>query len=286
MDDDVTGTVIQFTNEMEQCEGRRLGRMPLKTTRKALQFSDFFKFIDLPAQVDYWSKKTPLEKRTFGNDQVGDCTRAKQAYAITRMERLEQKRTVKITDEEVIRVYADMSNRLYGGGDNGAFEDDALNDWRNPETTIRDTSGHPYTIDAYLRINALNPQEVKAALALSGARGIAVCFNLPIAAQEMKEWDVPEGQALINKWMPGTWGGHSMWMLNDYTGTNCYVDDTWMFGVRPVTWRFIAAYMDEAHLVIDSVDAWRRRVDPPKLRAAIGDVIDAVNSISDIKIVA
>lgn len=104
MDDDVTGTVIQFTNEMEQCEGRRLGRMPLKTTRKALQFSDFFKFIDLPAQVDYWSKKTPLEKRTFGNDQVGDCTRAKQAYAITRMERLEQKRTVKITDEEVIRV--------------------------------------------------------------------------------------------------------------------------------------------------------------------------------------
>jgi len=279
-------------NESIVIPARRLGRLPLKTTRKALQFSDFFRFVDLPAETAFWTKKAPVALRTFGNDRYGNCTRAKQAYAILRMERLEQRRTVQITDEEVIRVYIAMSDRLYGGGDNGAYEDDALNEWRNPETTIRDVSGHPYTIDAYLRINALNHQEVKAGLALSGAHGVAVCFNLPAAAQDLTRWDIPEGQPLIGPWMPGTWGGHSMF-ANDYDEPDLIVDDTWGEGPRRVSWRFVAAYMDEAHLVIDSVDAWRRAAglladrvsaSPRIIDRALGNVVDAVNAASALTI--
>lgn len=277
-------------NERLITPDRRLGRLPLKTTRKALQFVDFFKFVDVPKSSNYWRRKSPVPVRTFGNNEFGNCTRAKQAYAIMRMERLEQKRTPEITDEEVVRVYMDMIQRLYGSTeDNGAYEDDALGQWRNPEFTIRDVKGNPFTIDAYLRINALNHQEVKAALALSKAKGIAVCFNLPAAWLDVDppaKWDVPEGQALVGKWQPGTWGGHSMWMLNDYTEEDVMVDDTWGAGPRRVTWRALAAYMDEAHLVIDSINSWRKTAESSKVRGALGSVIDAVNEVSSIPIEA
>lgn len=273
-----------MANERQLVTGQRLGRLPLKTTRKALQFADFFRFVRFPERIAYWTRATPLPRRTFGNDQYGNCTRAKQAYAAIRMERIEQKRTIDISDEEVVRVYQQMSDRLYGGGDNGAYEDDALNEWRNPETTFRDTKGHPLTIDAYLRINALNHQEVHAGLALSGAKGIAVCFNLPVVAQRMDVWDVPEGQPLIGPWQPGSWGGHSCWLLCDYDDFGGLGDDTWGFGLRKISWRFMAAYMDEAHLVIDSVDGWRAQSDDPKVLAALGDVVDEVNAISSLTI--
>ena len=284
MSDDVETDDGGMANERQLVTGQRLGRLPLKTTRKALQFADFFRFVRFPERIAYWTRATPLPRRTFGNDSTGNCTRAKQAYAAIRMERIEQKRTIQITDAEVVRVYTDMSNRLYGGGDNGAYEDDALNEWRNPETTIRDTKGHPLTIDAYLRINALNHQEVHAGLALSGAKGLAVCFNLPVVAQRMEHWDVPEGQPLIGPWQPGSWGGHSCWLLCDYDDAGGWLDDTWAHGPRKVSWRFMAAYMDEAHLVIDSVDAWRAQSDDPKVLAALGDVVDEVNAISSLTI--
>lgn len=267
---------------------RRLGRLPLKTTRKALQFVDFFRFVDIPKTSSYWRRKSPVPVRTFGNNEYGNCTRAKQAYAIVRMERIEQKRTVEITDEEVVRVYQEMILREYGSTeDNGAYEDDALRAWRNPEHTIRDTKGNPYAIDAYLRINALNHQEVKAGLALSASKGIAVCFNLPAAWLDVDppaKWDVPEGQALIGKWMPGTWGGHSCWLLNDYTEEDVMVDDTWGKGPRRVTWRAMAAYMDEAHLVVDALNSWRKQSTSSKVKRALSDVRDAVNEVSSLQI--
>jgi hypothetical protein len=265
----------------------RLGRLPVKTTRKALQFADFFSFLQVPRSTSYWSRKTPIPLRTYGNTIYGDCTRAKQAVAATRMERIEQKKTIDIPDSEVIRVYREMSDRLYGGGDNGAYEDDALNEWRNPEKTFRDTTGHPYTIDAYLRINALNHQELKAGLAFSGAHGIAICLNLPAAFSRIKpphSWDIPDGQALIGEWMPGSWGGHSL-EAHDYNAEGVLIDHTWNLNPQRVTWDAMAAYCDEAHLYIDSIDAWRKRTSG-KARKALGDVVDAVNAISSIKIEA
>jgi hypothetical protein len=276
-------TLEGFANEHAIDPKRRLGRLPLKTTRKALQFSDFFKFVTLPKKTGYWAKKTPLAQRTFGNDKMGCCTIAKQAYAAIRMERIETKREPNITDEEVGRVYMALSDRLYGGGDNGAYEDDALSNWRNPDYTFRDTAGHPLTIDAYLRINALNHTELRAALSLSAAHEIAICINLPLALEDQTRWDVPEGTALVGKWLPGSWGGHSMNAI-DFDATDLIVDDTWAEGPRRISWNAVAAYLDEAHLFIDSVDAWRKRTTDRKTRKALGDVVDAVNAVSSLKI--
>lgn len=265
----------------------KLGRLPLKTTLRALQFSEFFRFAKFPPKQMYWEQRSPLPLRTFGNTEVGDCTRAKQAMAILRMERQEQKRTIEITDEEVKRVYFAMTARLYGGGDTGAYEDDALKEWRNPDTTIRDTKGNPLTIDGFLRINALDHDELRAALALSGPKCVAFCINLPIAFSRMDVWDLPEGTKLVGEWMPGSWGGHSM-LARAYTGVGpedfMVADSTWGKKEHRITWRAAAAYVDEAHMFIDSVDAWRKKTEAAEVRKALGDFADAVNGISDIRI--
>lgn len=267
----------------------KLGRLPMKSTRKAVQFSEFYKYLKLPPSQIYWVKKTPLPLRTYGNTQYGDCTIAKQCVAATRMERMESRgrEMIDIPDSEAIRVYTEMSNELYGGGDNGAYEDDALNRWRNPDKTFRDSKGRPFPIDAYLRLDAKNHDEVKAALALSGPKGIAICLNLPVAFSRIdppNKWDIPEGQPLIDEWMPGSWGGHSMW-ANGYTKEGIILDHTWGIPNQILTWEAAAAYMDEAHVVIDSVDGWRKKTQKA-VKFNLNGVIDAVNSVSSIRIAA
>jgi hypothetical protein len=250
-------------------------------------FVDFVKFIELPKATKYWTRKAPFPLRTFGNTSAGCCTRAAQAQAVLRMERIEQRRLINITDDEVLRVYVDMSNRLYGGGDNGAYMEDALNEWRRPETTFRDTDGKPYTIDAYLRINPFNHEEVKAGLALSGAKGIYVALNLPAAWQSVEPpaaWDIPEGQPAIGPWLPGSWGGHALW-ARDFDAQGIWLVQTWNLADTLLTWRAAATYMDEAFVVIDSINSWKRK---PRgaVRLNLKAVVAAVNDVSDMKIAA
>src|SRR5688572_4559225 len=250
-------------NEVEIVDGQRLGRLPVKSSRKALMFSDFVRADapDPPKKMRFWERRKPFPIRTFGNTSYGSCTRSKQAIASMRLERLEQRRTINITDEEIIRVYKEMSDRRYGGGDNGAYETDALDDWRNPETTFSDVKGRKMTIDAYTRLNPYNHREIKMALATAGAHGIAVCFNLPWAWRHVyppRTWEIPAGTQLTGDWMPGSWGGHSMWAIGDYDELGFWVPHTWNLEDQFVTWEAAAVYMDEAHLVIDSVNYWKK----------------------------
>lgn len=281
-------------NEQPIVPERRLGRLPARASRKSLLFSDFVSFLQIPAVADYWTKKKPIPLRSYGNHQYGNCTRAKQAVAATRMERIEQRRLVDIADDEVIRVYVEMSNRRYGGGDNGAYEEDALSDWRKPDLTFRDTNGNPYTIDAFLRLNTANQRELKAAIAMTGARGIAVCFNLPqawAASVSPGIWDVPPaGQPMVGPWMAGTWGGHSMW-CHGYNEIGPIVDHTWDLPPQQVTWDGMAAYCDEAYVVFDSIDAWRKRTwgrrlveGEAEVSINLGGIVEAVNGVSSQKL--
>lgn len=272
-------------NELQPQIGKRLGRLPRKSTRKALLFSDFFPYVSLPKATNHWTKRPPIPQRTFANDRYGDCTIAKQAVAAMRMERVEQKRTIEIADEEVVRVYLAMTTRFYGGGDTGAYEVDALANWRDPETTFHGFDGHRYTIDAYLAINPANHQELRAGIALASARGIAICWNLPKAFAAIvppAPWDVPKGQPLTGDWMPGSWGGHSSWS-HDFVPEGILIDHTWDLPPQLVTWEACAAYLDEAHLIIDSVDTWRKHA-PRKVRSGLDDVVEVVNEISQIPI--
>lgn len=241
---------------------RKLGRLPSRSDPRALMFGRFAREPRvLPERTNFWPRRSAFPLRTFGNDEWGDCTRASQANASMRMERLECRRTPSITDEEVVRVYREMSDRLYGGGDNGAYETDALSEWRKPDTTFRDTKGRPLTIDAFLRVNAADQTELRSALVTAGAHGIKVCLALPRAFQHIlppADWDIPAGQPLIGDWQAGSWGGHSVF-LRDYDAVGLWIVHTWALPDQRITWKAAAAYLDEAHVAIDSFDAWRTR---------------------------
>lgn len=266
---------------------KQLGRLPTKSDTRALMFARFaVEPKVLPKRTHFWPRRASFPIRSFGNRQMGCCTRAKQAIAAMRMERLETRRTPEISDEEVIRVYQDMSNRLYGGGDNGAYETDALSEWRRPELTFKDSKGRALTIDAFLRLNPADHTEVKAALATAKAHGIEICLNLPSAFRDIDppaDWDIPEGEPLIGDWLPGSWGGHSM-HARDYDEVGIWLNHTWDIVDQRITWRAAAAYLDEAHFVIDSFDFWRTKKPEAKRLIDFAGIKKAVNHVSSQKI--
>lgn len=265
---------------------RKLGRLPVRSDTRALMFSAFGAPAVLPVRTSFWPHRAGFPLRTFGNTSYGDCTFAKQAMGSLRMERIETKHTASITDEEIIRVYTALSNRLYGGGDNGAFETDALSNWRKPDYTFRDTAGRKLTIDAFTRINPFDHEELKNALFTAGSHGIAVCLNLPLAFQGIvppMDWDLPLNVQPIAEWLPGSWGGHSMW-ARDYDEIGIWLVHTWGFPDQRLTWRAAAVYLDEAHLVVDSIDYWRTHRPGIEKFIDLKGIRTAVNKVSSQKI--
>jgi hypothetical protein len=269
-----------------------LGKLPARGHPKMLQLKSFVpRAVEPPPKAfNFWSKRVPFPPRTYGNRQEGCCTRASQANLATRMERLEQRRTINIWDEEIHRVYRDMTARLYGGGDTGAYEIDALNEWRRPDLTFRDESSRPLTIDAYTSINIRDFNEVKYAIWLAGAKGIKLCLNLPLAFSRIDPPDVwdffDEGllESLTGEWVPGSWGGHSL-MADAYNEKGVRLVHTWYDrdDEQILSWRAFAAYCDEAYLVVDSANKWRKKTAG---RLNITELVDAVNQVSSHKIKA
>lgn len=264
---------------------KRLGKAPQRSHPKLLQLSNYLEApIVIPEEYDFWKKRKPLPIRDLGNNQYGNCTVASQVILAEYMERIEQRRTITIPKEEIIRVYLQLTARLYGGGDTGAYELDALSNWRKPEYSFKDAKGRAYTIDAFTRVNQSNIEEVKKALILSGAHGIKVCFNLPWAWAMRYDnvWDIPEGQMPIGQWQPGSWGGHSMTAIAKYDKDWLYLPSSWNQPMGKISWRAFAIYCDEAYLVIDSVNAWKKkRVQELDLNKLVSDV----NQVSSQKIV-
>ena len=261
---------------IKQPVARKMGRLAPKSDPRALMFSRFgIAPKKLPTATHFWHVKFP--HRTFGNDQYGDCTRASQAMGAMRMERLETGKTPEITDEEVVRVFLAMCKRLYKGDASGAYIMDALDCWRRPEYTFRDKEGHPLTIDAYVKVHPSDQTELRQAIWTAAAHGVVVGLNLPRAFDELdppRKWDIPEDQPAVGDWVPGSGGGHAMW-ARDYNQQGIWLVHTWDIPDQLITWRAAALYMDEAYIVIDSVNKWqkkKRALTFPALRKAVNEV--------------
>lgn len=274
-------------NEYVHPSGLRLGRLPRRSDVRALLLDRFIHPTGAPpARSRFWEPRAPFPLNTYGNTEIGDCTIASQAQEALRHERIEQRRTTEIPESEIRRVYFAMTERLYGGGDTGAYETDALNNWRDPALTFKDAKGRANTIDAYLRLNISDQDELRWALSIAGAHGIKACINLPWAFASIAPpapWDIPEGQPLTGDWMPGSWGGHSMFW-RDYDAVGPWMVHTWGMPDQQITWKAVAAYADEAHLVIDSYDYWRSKKPAAIKGLDLHAIRAAVNKQSRVKI--
>lgn len=278
----VNEITLEHVNDL-YVPNRRLGKAPAIGHPKMLLLGDYLKAEPVvPTKTSFWKNRAPFPVRSFGNTEHGDCTRAKQALFAVRLQRIEERVTRDFATDEVLRVYYAMTSRLYGGGDTGAYEIDALSEWRKPDLTFRDTKGNPHTIDGFVRINQFDLNEVKKAVALSAAHGVAICFNLPWAWSRTWVWDAPKPEEQYNMdWVPGSWGGHSMAFVNDYNANGFTLDHTWNVTPGFVTWDGFRKYCDEAYMVFDTLKVRKapKNIDYSKL-------ISDINQVSSQKVAA
>lgn len=237
-----------------------LGKGPKKEDHRNLMAARYLAS-EFPARYAWQKGRRPVPARSFGNTSYGDCTLASQANCVIRFERTEQRRTVLIPDQTVIRNYLDMT----GGQDAGYFELDAIKRWRT--TGFDMPRDRFYRIDGFAEVNPKNIDEVKAALFQHGL--IKVCFALPIAWAGIDPptyaadgiggiWDVGVGSTFE----PYSWGGHSL-MADMYDERGLWVSHTWYDGPvaarQLVTWEAVQQYCDEAYSIVDSFNFWHQR---------------------------
>ncbi len=185
----------------------------------------------------------------FGNDEYGDCTRASQGHAVVTQERSSSQHEIPITTDQILEAYWRVSGGV--GVDNGAYELDALNDWRNIGIG-RERDGSTHRIYAFAAVDWLDQAEVEWAHFVFG--GLKVCAGLPLSAadqlHEGKDWTVTTG----SRSNFGSWGGHSMYSCG-YDPMGLYV---WTWGrLQRMTWGWVNRYVDETYAVI-SEDYIRR----------------------------
>ena len=122
-----------------------------------------------------------------------------------------------------------------------------------------------------------------AALATGATAGAQDAANSLQSIDPPNAWDIPAGTPAIGAYRPGSWGGHSMW-ARDYDETGLWLVHTWGQKDQLITWRAAAVYLDEAHLVIDSLDYWRKHKPRAARAIDLAGVKKAVNAVSSKKI--
>lgn len=240
----------------------RLGKQAHRYDSRTLALGDFIQHTPLPAYHDFDKRRAAFPLKVWGNDAWGNCVIVGQAHHMTRLERIEQRRTLPITEDDVVDRYKALSGAQEPGDRNdvGLVVLDALKRWREGWQLDFSRSDPPrdYKISAYGELDPHDLWQLRAAVFY--LHGVQFGFWLPLTAQdglnsENPTWDyIPTGD---ERERPGTWGGHLVYS-KAYNSDGSFEILTWGMKVR-VTPAFIDHYCDEAWAVVDDFDAWRNR---------------------------
>jgi hypothetical protein len=233
--------------------GKKLGVVQDRRTFRMAELLDVAAMPTVPPKHRVGGKLTSVPM--FANDDYGCCTRASQAHAAVTQERSSSQRELPISDDQVLEAYERVSRfRRDGSGvDEGAYELDALNDWRKNGIGLEKDST-PHKIYAFAAVDWRDLRRTVAAHYAFG--GLKVCAGLPLTAADQsragKDWDLVHGTPR-NRW--GSWGGHSMYShaydLRRGIAVWTWGREQWM------SWPWVHAYVDETYAVI-SEDYIRR----------------------------
>jgi len=232
-------------------ENLKLGKQDHVHDDRTVMLAQYIEVPVVPSVYDFDAKRAKFPNHMWGNDQYGDCVIAAQSNHLLRMERIEQRRTIKLTDEECVERYQLLTGCQSpgDGNDTGLVMLNAMGDWRLNGYKVRT---HDYNIAAYGELEPNDDHQLRAAIYLLG--GIHFGFALPLSAQAQTDkgfWDVTDGDGT----QPGSWGGHAVFSCK-YDDTNIYVK-TWEMEIR-VTNAFVHKYADEVWGVVDDLDRWRK----------------------------
>jgi hypothetical protein len=230
----------------------RLGKLDYKHDQRTLMLADFLSpTIVVPKKYDFDKGRTAFPLKVWGNDAWGNCVKAGQCNHLLRLERVETRRTLRVSEQDVIDAYKAASGAVSpgDGNDHGLVVLDNLKDWRANgwKLGVRD-----YKISAFGELHPYDFEQIKAASYLM--HGVQFGFSLPRAVAGKTEWTYHSEQD--PQWVPGSWGGHLVY-------GKMYQDNS----VEVLTWgekvmvnaAFVKKYCDEAWAVVDDIDSWRRR---------------------------
>lgn len=243
----------------------RLGKQEAKYDQRTLSLATFMAPPAVPSSFDFDKTRASFPLHAWGNDAWGNCVKVGQANQLVRLERLEQRRTLKLTEELVVEAYKDEVQREFGSRpehagdayDSGLYVLDNLKNWRaigwplDFTKTPNDT--RTYSIAAFGELIPVDWEQIKAGIYL--LHGVQLGLSLPMGIQgNYTYWDYPATNG-DEKWRPGSWGGHLVY-AKAYDGDDLEIL-TWGMKVK-VSREFIAKYCDEAYAIVDNFDAWRK----------------------------
>lgn len=250
----------------------RLGKKPYVPDERTLQMATFVRAdISAPPSFSVDQHRKPFPNRMWGNDTYGDCVFAGRANQQLRLERIEQRKTIPLKDDDVINLYKRLTGCVSPGDahDEGFVILYAMRQWKNEGWKI---GARGYTIHAYGELSPQNHDQLR--MGCYALAGIQFGFNLPWAMRGKKEW-VYNGET-GGEWEPGSWGGHCVYGLG--YGASGFIVKTWGMDVK-VNWDFIDKYADEAWAVVDMADSWRvkQTIDVEKLDAQLHSISPSVD---------
>lgn len=248
----------------------KLGKRDYIPDARTAKLANFLLDIPVPEKFDFDKKRAKFPIQMWGNDRYGDCVKAGQANHLLRLERIETRRTLHFSDEDVIAEYVRETIREFGEPfeDGGLYVKQSIGNWRNVGWPLTDK--RTYKISAYGELNPLSRHQIRQGIYL--LHGVHFGFLLPVAAQSMTDsgyWDYNGETGAA--WQPGSWGGHLVYGKR-YDDGNVYVL-TWGREIR-VNNAFVERYCDEAWAVVDDFNSWRTKqtVDIAKLREYLSDI--------------
>jgi hypothetical protein len=260
----------------------RLGKQEYKFDPRTLKLGRYVQpEIRIPEVFDFDKDRAPIPLRVWGNDNWGDCVIAGEANQIFRLERVEQRRTVVLTDADAIKRYQSLTGSKEAGDDldQGLVVLDSMRDWHHNGFHVDgiDKVRWPraYEIAAYGELEPTDEQQLRAACYLM--HGVHFGLWLPRAAQQMTREGVwhYDGQT-GPEWEAGSWGGHLVY--SKAFNPDAMEILTWGEKVM-VTNEFLAKYCDEAWAVVDNLDSWRvkQTIDVKALTATLRQITSKVD---------
>jgi hypothetical protein len=212
----------------------RLGKKPAQPARPQLRLTGTH-LTGLPAppeSVDYGAGDYPM----YGNDAYGDCVEAGVGHQVGQYTRYATGTEALFTDSDILNAYAQITGFRPGdpSTDQGTYTQDAMTWWRK-------TGLNGHKILLYASLELTDATALRQAVELFGAVGIG--FNFPASAMQQfgagQPWTVERGSPLEGGHYVIATGYDPEWLRTKTWGTE-----------QRMAWSFLAAYADEAWVVI------------------------------------
>jgi hypothetical protein len=221
--------------------------------------------IVVPTSYNFDAKHKGIPTPMFANDKHGDCVIAGRAHQTLRFERLEQKNTIKITDEDVLKEW----RRENGNTENGLYVIESLKLWRKRGWTVNKKN---YKIKAFAQVNPKDKEEIKNAIYLNV--GIGIGMSMPDSWE--KEWESGKPWADTSMY-PDPYSGHYVYIVGyDPEYLTCI---TWG-RKQKMTWGFFQKYVDESYAIIDALNA--KKLNEEKINEFLADKSPVESLMPDI----